>query len=115
MFSLAQLSQPLLLRGDMNDWGTDLAFEAQMDGTHTLTLDLVPGTYGFKIATADWAEADLGAVGVSYELVLGESIDIAPSRELVLLTVKSPGRYDLRLTQPVGSKVLLFIDKGDIE
>jgi hypothetical protein len=114
-FSFAQLSQPLLLRGDMNDWGTDLAFEARPDGTHTLTLDLVPGTYGFKVATADWAEADLGAVGVSYELVLGESIDIAPSRELILLTVKSPGRYDLKLTQTAGSKVLLFIDKGDIE
>jgi len=110
---LNSLTQPLLLRGDMNDWGTDLVFEAQPDGAHTLSLELAPGTYGFKIATADWAEADLGAVGVAYELVLGESIDIAPSRELVLLTVKTPGRYDLKLSQPAGGRALLFIDKGD--
>jgi len=45
--------------------------------------------------------------------VLGESIDIAPSRELVLLTVKTPGRYDLKLSQPAGGRALLFIDKGD--
>ena len=99
---LNSLTQPLLLRGDMNDWGTDLVFEAQPDGTHTLSLALAPGMYGFKIATADWSEADLGAMNGSYQIALGQDAAIAPSRDMLTLDVAIAGSYQVVLEQREG-------------
>jgi Zn-dependent metalloprotease len=55
------LYPPVLLRGDMNDWGTELAFEKNDDGSYVLQTSIDAGTYTFKIANDNWAIMDLGA------------------------------------------------------
>ncbi|MDG0980479.1 MAG: FG-GAP-like repeat-containing protein [Halieaceae bacterium] len=72
------LHPPVLLRGDMNDWGTELVFEESEDGSYILQTTIDAGTYTFKIASDNWAVMDLGAIGESERLVeLGAPVDLA--------------------------------------
>ena len=72
------LVAPVLLRGDMNDWGTELAFEEHEDGSYTLQTDIDAGTYTFKIASDNWAVMDLGARNESERLIeIGKLVDLA--------------------------------------
>ena len=45
------------LRGSMNDWGATDAnkMTKNEDGTYSITMDLVAGTYTYKAAIADWS------------------------------------------------------------
>ena len=45
------------LRGSMNEWNADDASKMvdNGDGTYSITLDLVAGTYEYKAGTADWS------------------------------------------------------------
>ena len=73
------LVNPVLLRGDMNDWGEGDVFTLQEDGSYTLTLGLNQGVYTFKVATNDWAVMDLGAKDEDSRLiVLDTVVHLAP-------------------------------------
>jgi hypothetical protein len=72
------LHSPVLLRGDMNDWGTELAFEKNEDGSYILQTTIDAGTYTFKIASDNWAVMDLGAASESERSIeLGKPVDLA--------------------------------------
>jgi hypothetical protein len=64
------LVNPVLLRGDMNDWGVGDVFTKLEDGSYYLALNLEAGTYTFKIATKDWAMMDLGADDEASRLIV---------------------------------------------
>jgi hypothetical protein len=64
------LVNPLLLRGDMNDWGVGDVFTKLEDGSYYLALNLGAGTYTFRIATNDWAVMDLGAKNEESRLIV---------------------------------------------
>ncbi|HRD97550.1 MAG TPA: serine hydrolase [Rubrivivax sp.] len=58
---LATLStQPLYLRGSMNQWSTGQPLALGADGLHRTTLELAAGAHEFKLASEDWAVIDLG-------------------------------------------------------
>jgi hypothetical protein len=72
------LHPPVLLRGDMNDWGTELVFEKIEDGSYTLQTSIDAGTYTFKIASDNWAVMDLGANSESERFIeLGKPVDLS--------------------------------------
>lgn len=52
---------PVYLRGDMNGWGTDDEIQFESAGTYSIVKNLSAGTYGFKVASEDWATVNLGA------------------------------------------------------
>jgi Leucine-rich repeat (LRR) protein len=68
------LVNPVLLRGDMNDWGEGDVFTQQEDGSYTLTLGLNQGVYTFKVATNDWAVMDLGAKDEASRLIVIDKV-----------------------------------------
>ena len=43
------------LRGDMNNWGLDHPMTNNGDGTYSVTISLVAGTYEYKAAVEDWS------------------------------------------------------------
>jgi hypothetical protein len=99
-FSLDQVTTDLYLRGDMNDWDIDLPLVADEVGNLSVSLQLNPGTYGFKLASSDWLAVDLGAQSLTERAVLLDSSTpvLANSTEVFVLTVTSGGVYHLSLT-----------------
>jgi pullulanase len=51
----------LLVRGDMNNWGETDAMNYIGSGVYRGKITLAPGSYYFKVATADWTTVNLGA------------------------------------------------------
>jgi hypothetical protein len=99
-FTLEAINTDLYLRGDMNDWGTDLPLATDEAGNLSVSLQLNPGTYGFKLASGDWLAADLGAQSLTERAVLLDANTpvLANSTEVFVLTVTSRGVYHLSLT-----------------
>ena len=85
----------LLLRGDMNGWdeSTPLALAGTAD--YVVVVDLTAGTYGFKIATADWATVNLGAATADDITVsLGTAVNLAQgSQDNLSLTIAEDASY----------------------
>ncbi len=79
------------VRGDMNGWGEVDALVYQGDGSYSADIELDAGSYGFKLASADWSTFNIGAnetsaiaIGISTRLAHGAnpgnlSIEIAES------------------------------------
>jgi hypothetical protein len=105
----ASASVPLLLRGDMNDWGLDLPFTPAGDALR-VSVRLEPGTYGFKIASPDWYAADLGPAASSMSLVGSDVASaLAPSRDLLRFTADKAGEYLFELQRGNGSLHLTVV------
>jgi CubicO group peptidase (beta-lactamase class C family) len=82
-----------LLRGSMNNWGDGNGFVKTGTTTWALTLSLSPGTYEFKIATADWAGLNLGSRLGAATLTGDGDLGLVPLGENLRLTVTRPGTY----------------------
>ena len=52
---------PVFVRGDMNGWSEDDQVTFVGAATYSIDIPLTVGTYGFKVASADWATVNLGA------------------------------------------------------
>ena len=59
----------VLLRGDMNGWGETDALSYMGNGIYQIAVEMTAGTYNFKIASADWATVNFGAVDAASVLV----------------------------------------------
>ncbi|MDH3532771.1 MAG: DUF3372 domain-containing protein, partial [Gammaproteobacteria bacterium] len=102
----------LLLRGDMNGWGTDTAFSYDGSQRYSVMVALDAGTYGFKVATEDWSTVDLGAA---------DAVDIAPGGSLTLgagganlsLTIAEAGNYVFALDAGVADSPVLSV-RGEV-
>ncbi len=114
-FSLNLLDTTLYLRGDMNDWRTDLPLALDEADKLAVTLELTPGTYGFKIASADWLRVDLGAQSAQEEILrLGSRVPlIEGSNALLVVFVESFGTYRFKLeSNSEGLTTLIFESPG---
>ncbi len=59
----------------MNEWGTSTPLTYFGDGTYAVSVALTAGTYGFKLASADWSTVNLGATSVDNATVtIGEAL-----------------------------------------
>ncbi|MDG0979988.1 MAG: thrombospondin type 3 repeat-containing protein, partial [Halieaceae bacterium] len=110
-FTLDAITADLYLRGDMNDWGTDLPLVADDAGNLSVSMQLNPGTYGFKLASRDWLAADLGAQSLTERTVVLDSSTpvLANSTEVFLLTVTSGGVYQLSLTTGADGESVILV------
>jgi hypothetical protein len=110
---LLSITQPIFLRGDMNDWGTDLVFEQSGEGKLTLSLALDAGAYTFRIATQDWIGMDAGAASLSDRLVaLGsETKIVAKGPEAFELRVLVPGTFMITLYQGSSQEWVMVVSE----
>ena len=76
------------LRGDMNGWSTDDAFEYQGNGVYAIAVALTGGTtYNFKFASEDWSTVNYGAQSAA-ESNVDEGVDktLAPTNDNLQFT-----------------------------
>ena len=76
----------VFVRGSFNGWGLghEMKFNA-VENQYVAFVELTPGGYQFKIASADWATVDLGSAGDGVvELGLPEPIVRVPYNNLYL-------------------------------
>lgn len=116
------LKGELFVRGTMNNWAalTEAKLVYQGDGLYSATLWLEPGSYEFKIGTADWWKGNFGGRHPGLRITAGEQIELFQdhlSHNLHLdMTRAAPGRYTfaveaqnfarlaLRITQEFGRR-----------
>ena len=85
----------VLLRGDMNGFDESTPLTYNDDGTYSVTAALTAGTYGFKLASADWSTVNLGATSVdTVTVTIGEALDLLQgSNDNLSITIDTDGDY----------------------
>ncbi len=91
-----------LLRGNMNGWGTDAAFNtpAEPGANHpwALIITLPAGLAEFKVAAADWDSLNLGAALGAGPIRPGQDVRLAPMGDNLRLAVDRAGRYQFSVS-----------------
>ncbi len=106
------LATPLLLRGDMNGWATDLPFEQVSAGEYGVSLFLSAGSYEFKLGTEDWIEANYGGPAELSAGSLYFMVGDMPFNPNAVLVVPADGQYRVHasaLVGPAGSGAYLSL------
>jgi pullulanase len=85
----------VLLRGDMNGWDESTTLVYDSEGRYTVTVDLMVGTYGFKLASADWATVNLGAVSADEAAVALDTPEdlLVGSNDNLSIEITAEGSY----------------------
>ena len=92
---------PVYLRGGMNGWGaTDVFTYSQ--GEYSLTLDVTEGNVEFKVADADWADINIGAVdGDNKTITLGAPLMMLQgSNDNLVFDAPATGSYTFTVRGP---------------
>ena len=96
-------SEVVYLRGSMNGWGTDTAFNYEGDGIYRATYTLEAGTeYAFKVANADWDNPNVGGQAgsttvteeVTYSLNGGENLNFTADETALYEFIFDAGDLD---------------------
>jgi hypothetical protein len=113
LIDLSSIAQPILLRGDMNDWGTDQAFTQTGEGEYQVLVTLKPGSYAFKVATADWMALDLGAASLEARSVeVGQPTALVlNSTEVLEVSVEATAAFVFTLVQTPAAAVHLVLSE----
>jgi CubicO group peptidase (beta-lactamase class C family) len=109
----ALLSQPVFLRGTMNEWKAALPFVRVAPRALEARVTLAPGLHEFKVGDADWKAVDFG---VPYDAPLAQT-DV-PQRlafkgENLVMAVTRPGEYRFRLALPAQGAPVFTIAAPD--
>ncbi|MDR6985111.1 pullulanase [Rheinheimera pacifica] len=67
----------IYVKGEMNGWGAVDAMTYDGDGVYSLALDLVAGSYNFKVADADWTTPIFGGGADGNSVTLGMAKTLA--------------------------------------
>lgn len=87
----------VLLRGDMNSWGTTDSFTYQGDGVYTASAMLsANSTYGFKVASEDWSTVNMGADAVA-TVALDEAVTLRAGGDNLAFTAPTDALYEFVL------------------
>ena len=84
------------LRGSMNGWGQDTAFNYEGQGIYRATYTLDAGTeYQFKVAEADWSNPNLGGPDGASDVVAEDTLySLAPSNNNLKFTPDETALYE---------------------
>jgi pullulanase len=101
----------ILLRGDMNGWGTTNAFISNDAGRYAVEVTLEAGTYGFKVASEDWSSVNLGAAdSAAASLTLGSNVSLLQgSQDNLSLVVDAAGTYVISVDARDASQPVISI------
>jgi len=82
------------IRGDMNSWGTDHAFEYTGEAVYEAIFELDAGTYGFKVAASDWSFPNIGG-GVT--VALDSPTTLGDNGDNLSMVIPESAKYKLTL------------------
>jgi hypothetical protein len=104
----------VLLRGDMNGWDESTAFSYTESGVYNVVVELAAGTYGFKLASADWATVNLGAPSAAEtEVTIDVVKPLLPgSNDNLSVTITEAGLYKFELDASDTDAPTLLISDG---
>lgn len=88
----ASTATPIYLRGTMNGWSTATPLVRE-DAGWTVTTDLAPGDYKFKLGSDDWRAADYGTGTGESVTIGGPPTPLVPHGGNVRLAVTRKGSY----------------------
>jgi hypothetical protein len=97
--------EALFLRGDMNGWDASTQLVYEGNGYYVVTQNLTAGTYGFKVADADWASTNIGAAGADGSVTVGGFVAVAAG--------DNPG--NLSLTMDADASVDFILDAYNLD
>lgn len=116
---LVQVALPLdtdagaapLLRGSLNNWGTDLGFRPVGERRWGLTAVLAAGQVEFKVAAADWDRLNLGVGLDAGPITPGQNVRLAPMGDNLRLVIDRLGRYRFELSALDPQRPRLQVDR----
>lgn len=107
----------IYVRGEVTtpNWSTanytnELVYEG--GGVYSVSLDLVPGTYQFKVASADWSTVDRGAA--SGAVTLGSPKTLAAGAGNLSVTIATAGNYRFELNALDAAAPILTVSNADV-
>ena len=80
---------------DRADELNQLVYEG--DGIYAVTIDLLPGTYEFKVASADWSTVDRGVAPEAADISLDEPVTMQQGGSNITITLTTAGSYRFEL------------------
>jgi len=103
-------SNTLMVRGDMNSWGTTDAMNYAGQGVYQAKIHLVAGSYSFKLATDDWSSVNLGAPADDKIVLEGEQQPVLPnSNDNFSITISTEATYIFALDASNTSAPILTV------
>ena len=105
---------PVLLRGDMNDYGESDVMSFTGSGIYSIVVELDVSSYAFKVASADWSAVNLGAPSAAETAV---TIDVAKtllpgSNDNLSVEITEAGPYKFELDASDTEAPILTISDG---
>lgn len=99
----------VFIRGDMNGWSEDDPMTYNGDSNYSVDITLAVGSYGFKVASADWSTVDFGANAGEEAVVLGADKSLAVSGANMSLEVTTAGTYRFSVEGPDNTQPALSV------
>lgn len=100
-----------LLRGSLNNWGTDLGIRPVGERRWGLTAVLAAGQVEFKVAAADWDRLNLGVGLDAGPITPGQNVRLAPMGDNLRLVIDRLGRYRFELSALDPQRPRLQVDR----
>jgi len=79
------------------------------DSNYSVDITLAVGSYGFKVASADWSTVDFGANAGEEAVVLGADKSLAVSGANMSLEVTTAGTYRFSVVGPDNTQPVLSV------
>ncbi|WP_371373114.1 alpha-1,6-glucosidase domain-containing protein [Thalassotalea aquiviva] len=99
----------VLIRGDMNGWGETDAMTYQGDGVYSVVLNLAPGNYYFKVASADWATVNLGAPSADPVIINSNLVLVPGSNDNLMIEITEETRYTFSIDASISDAPVLTV------
>ncbi|WP_159084177.1 alpha-L-rhamnosidase-related protein [Saccharobesus litoralis] len=102
----------LYLRGAFNGWGTANPFQALSANQYRTEIEVTPGNFGFKVATADWSQEWVVNPDAIEIIMLGKAYTLQQHKapEDALFTAQA-GRFEFILDFNHADKPSLVVNK----
>jgi hypothetical protein len=102
-------SQPIYLRGSMNNWGTTHPMRQATPTTFSADLVLAPGRHEFKVGSADFNVIDYGAARGKESVRRGENTSMTEGGENLALELDQAGTYTFMMDVKEPHKPLISV------
>ena len=101
------------LKGDMNGWNEDNAMTYLGNGVYQVAVTLDAGTYGFKMADADWSTPNLGGADGG-NITLGQALQVAQDSQTNLsVDIVDAGDYLFQLHADDSDAMMVKVVKAN--
>ncbi|HSY27047.1 MAG TPA: hypothetical protein VK832_06060, partial [Burkholderiaceae bacterium] len=107
-------SQPLYLRGSMNEWGLTNPLKAIGHNIYTIDIALEKGKHTFKVCSESYDNVNLGAIPGQEPTMPGEHKTLVPAGfgQDLAMEIKEPGKYTFSFDVSDPYAPVLTVDRG---